>query len=575
MSLSEITTPTRIGQVVFSMKASGLRLRRHFRNLKDRVEKCPSGKQEDFPHVLVEIRTSLFSGATGAERALEIGKVQNLRVAARKLNRLVIPANSVFSFWRELGKCTRGRGYIQGRQLQEGCLIPAIGGGLCQLSNSLYQAALKGRLEIVERHPHSRIVSGSAAEQGLDATVAWNYIDLRFRTPQPTLLTVRLTSDELIVSLRSAVAAKSRRTLLPLIDGRHSLDSERHSCASCEQTDCFREGAASVKLAEKTAFLLDEWWPEFNPYLDEFENAELYAPLNGKRFKRPAYVFPTNRFSQTRYATLPTLVRAVKQRHLPRQGSQLQKALLANAESLAETYAKQVDPQATHLTVSIGLLPFLWRLGVLGGRTYDVFMTRDSMGSIQQRLDVAAAQHPDRRLLSDFRAKEELVRDEIEALRGARRVVTPHAAIAAAWPNAHRLPWPTPSAKAYKPGTAIVFPGPTIARKGAYEVREVARQLDLEVALLGNELEGDGFWKGIHTRRVNRDENWLDGVCAVVQPAIVEHRPRALLTALASGCPVIATEACGLGDMPGWHCVEAGDVDTIVEVIKMVSQSVK
>jgi glycosyltransferase involved in cell wall biosynthesis len=105
----------------------------------------------------------------------------------------------------------------------------------------------------------------------------------------------------------------------------------------------------------------------------------------------------------------------------------------------------------------------------------------------------------------------------------------------------------------------VLFPGPTAARKGAYELRAAARELDLEVVLLGSELEGDGFWEGVRTRKPAPGAHPLEGVAAVVQPALVEDRPRMLLAALASGVPVIATDACGLPEAAGVERVDYGD----------------
>ena len=75
--------------------------------------------------------------------------------------------------------------------------------------------------------------------------------------------------------------------------------------------------------------------------------------------------------------------------------------------------------------------------------------------------------------------------------------------------------------------------------------------------LLGSELEGEGFWDGVRTLRPSAD--WLDGVAAVVQPAVVEEQPRRLLAALAAGVPVIATDACGIRPREGFTIVDAGD----------------
>src|SRR5262249_14281313 len=146
-------------------------------------------------------------------------------------------------FWKQVGRATRRRGYVEGRQLLEGCLIPAVGGGLCQLSNALYDIADRAGLEVVERHPHSRIIPGSAAAAGRDATVAWNYIDLRFRTSRPILIEALLTRDELIVRVRGKkpqAAGPAERPAFVLLDQRPVLDAAAHSCATCGVEQCFR-----------------------------------------------------------------------------------------------------------------------------------------------------------------------------------------------------------------------------------------------------------------------------------------------------------------------------------------------
>lgn len=91
--------------------------------------------------VLAEIRSPLYAPADVAERELQLGKVENLRVAARSLDGIRVPKGAIFSFWRQVGRPTKARGYVVGRELRQGCLIPTVAGGICQLSNSLYQMA--------------------------------------------------------------------------------------------------------------------------------------------------------------------------------------------------------------------------------------------------------------------------------------------------------------------------------------------------------------------------------------------------------------------------------------------------
>ena len=573
--------PTRLSTALFLGKATLLQWRRGLQDITSGIRRCPPGNAADFPHVLAESRTSLWTEASTAERRLQWGKVQNLRCALRRLDGAVVPAGGMFSFWKQIGRATRRQGYTAGRLLREGCLMPAVGGGLCQLSNALYQAALEAGLEIVERHPHSRIVPGSAAEGGRDATVAWNYIDLRFRPSQPVRIDARLTEDALLIRLSGGQPGHSPRRL-PMLAARADcpvLDPQAHSCVSCT-APCFRREAQERPGEGHTAFLVDERWPEFQAYLARTRTSEdmLGIPLDGARWHQARYAWDTRGYAHVGAATWQTVARSLAGRRMADSGAARRRAEMAGAEALARRLARLLTPDVTHLCVAQSLLPFLATEGHLGGRTYDVLMTRLPMAALQARLDEALVAHPERGLLGDFRAPDALVQAEAQALEAAERILTPHRAVAALFPaQTVLLDWQLPPAlSAAVPGRAVAFPGPTAARKGAYELRAVARDLGLEVVLLGSELEGDGFWQGVRTRRVPLGSaSWLDGVAIVAQPALVEERPRRLLAALASGAPVIATPACGLGERPGVVTVSPSDEGELRAAVLAILERIK
>ncbi|UUZ55703.1 VanW family protein [Massilia sp. H-1] len=140
---------------------------------------------------------------------------------AARYQRCRAGGGATFSFWRQVGRATTLRGYVPGRELREGCIVPAIGGGICQLSNALYQAAADAGLEIVERHAHSQVIPGSAAAIGRDATVFWNYVDLRFRSDQPCRIEVALERTQLVVRILEAAAAPA--DILPWNRSAHRL----------------------------------------------------------------------------------------------------------------------------------------------------------------------------------------------------------------------------------------------------------------------------------------------------------------------------------------------------------------
>jgi len=192
--------PTYRQYIIFGIKSRLLRVKRALRNLLlHRVKRFSFKTFTDQPLLVSESTSFLWTEMNAAEQFLQAGKVENLRLATRALNGLHIPANQIFSFWRHVGRPSKWRGYRPGRELRQGCIIPTIGGGLCQLSNALYDSALKAGCLILERHQHSQIIPGSLAEQGRDATVFWNYIDLRFSYHHDLYIESVLSKDQLIV----------------------------------------------------------------------------------------------------------------------------------------------------------------------------------------------------------------------------------------------------------------------------------------------------------------------------------------------------------------------------------------
>jgi hypothetical protein len=562
--------PTPVSDLVFQGKVALLRLRRRFQDWARPVPFLRPDEDGLYPVLLAESVTPLWSDPRLSEAVHQFGKVENLRRAAARFDRLAIPAKGVFSFWRQLGRATRRRGFVAGRMLQQGCLVPAVGGGLCQLSNALYDIALRAGAEIVERHAHSRVVPGSAAQSGRDATVAWNYVDFRFRMRQAALLRVELTRDKLVVRLFGQTEQEQDEGAYP----QFTVQQVANDCGSCNQTACHRHEAKPVAAEGRAAFLVDEAWPEFRAYVAAARRPRdlLGIPLDGRRWNRPRYGWETEGFATVEAATWATLSRAFLARRASRGNGERVAAQLRGARAVARRLARTLTPDITEVTVAQSLLPFLWASGRLGGRRLTVLMTRLPMAVLQAKLDLAAVRHAERETLADFRASDPLAAVEIEALDAAERIVTPHAEIAALFPGkALLLDWrmPTPPAMAPAPSSRrIAFPGPSVARKGAYELREAARRLDLEVLLLGNELEGADFWKGVRATPVARSNDvWLKDVAAVVQPALIEEQPRLLLRALAAGIPVIATPACGIAPRPGLTLVPEDDVKSLIAAL--------
>src|SRR5215203_1354172 len=235
----EKKTPTYADAIVFRGKTLLLQLRRVVVDLRDReLAQHNPGSDLLEKKVIATSRTKLWTEIDPRERFLVAGKIHNLRLAVKKLNGLEISAGATFSFWKQIGRAGGSMGFVAGRELREGCIIPNVGGGLCQLSNALYDAALQADFEILERHAHTQVIPGSLAEKGKDATVFWNYVDLRFRSRGAFRIEATLNSDELIVQFKGE--EKIARKPIHQIQRAVVHSQNPNSCATCEDGDCHR-----------------------------------------------------------------------------------------------------------------------------------------------------------------------------------------------------------------------------------------------------------------------------------------------------------------------------------------------
>jgi hypothetical protein len=559
----ENKVPSRGEAFVFRAKSLVHQIRRSISNqFGDRVRRFSKGNLLADGRIAAESRSPLWTESDQRERFLVAGKIQNLRIAAASLDGVEVPAGEVFSFWKHIGRTNKSRGYVEGRELREGCIIPNVGGGICQLSNALYDAALKSNFEIIERHAHSQIIPGSLAEQGRDATVFWNYVDLRFRSPKPFRIDAALDPTGLTIRFRGESVARQE----PVQISRRPLHSPvPNSCATCGVGECHQVvDPKTHKDFGRTAFMVDDLWPEFDEYIRSTRNSDdaLFLPIDGRQLRKANYAWTTDGFGDVMQSRYLTAVRSVRSRKLAAQGAARQRNLLGTYRSLAESYARRLSYDILHVVVQQNLLPFLWTAGHLGGRTFDVLMTALPMSDLQDRLDRARSLHPESPTLGDFRADPEIVKAESEALRYAQRIITPHSEIASLFPEkAERLEWKVPAAKSKKPrsGTnpTILFPASTVGRKGCYELREAISGMNIDLLTMGTQIEGPDFWSGFKVEKVN--PNSAASADVIVLPAFVEHRPRTLLQFAASGIPVIASSACGIGNVPGVETIEAGN----------------
>ena len=140
-------------------------------------------------------------------------RLRNVRRAAERIHNHVLYPGDVFSAGALVGTHLPGSGYEAAIVLVRGEPVEDIGGGICQVVTTLYNAVLRAELTVVQRHNHS--VRVSYADYGFDATIAGDYYDLKFKnnTPHPILITSRLDASALHVSIHGREQRPANRTL--------------------------------------------------------------------------------------------------------------------------------------------------------------------------------------------------------------------------------------------------------------------------------------------------------------------------------------------------------------------------
>jgi len=152
----------------------------------------------DIEHLTVQHRTMMLRPLRDVEMYLQHNKIANLRLAIAPLNQIVIRPGQTFSIWRNVGRPTAKRGFLEGLVLHNGRIEKGIGGGLCQLGNLLYWMALHSPLTIAERHRHGFDVFPDINRKipfACGATLAYNYIDLQLRNDTTDNFQINLWLD--------------------------------------------------------------------------------------------------------------------------------------------------------------------------------------------------------------------------------------------------------------------------------------------------------------------------------------------------------------------------------------------
>lgn len=216
--------------------------------------------------VLGSYQTTFNSSATN--------RTHNIAIASDKINGTLIESGKLFSFNTVVGERTAEAGYDDAPVFVNGKLEPGIGGGICQVSSTLFNAALLSGMTIEERTPHFEPVGYIPA--GRDATVAYGYLDFAFKNPYkaPIYVVSNMEGDTLTVYILGT-AADAPKSASVAVGGQQVIPHKKtESVDSSLQEDSITEGHDGMSVVT-TRHLV---WADGRTLNDTFDST--YDPVD-------------------------------------------------------------------------------------------------------------------------------------------------------------------------------------------------------------------------------------------------------------------------------------------------------
>ena len=142
---------------------------------------------------------NLLGTCTTNYDASNINRNNNLMLAAEKINGTIVNPGETFSYNQAVGQRTIAAGFKEAKAYANGKVVLDVGGGICQLSSTLYNSVLLTNLEIVERRSH--YFKTSYLPAGRDATVSWGSVDFKFKNNRNYPIKIVATAKDGVVKV--------------------------------------------------------------------------------------------------------------------------------------------------------------------------------------------------------------------------------------------------------------------------------------------------------------------------------------------------------------------------------------
>lgn len=150
-------------------------------------------------------------------------RVHNIKTACNRINQTLLLSEEEFSMDKNLGDRTERNGYKPAKVIINNELVDGLGGGICQVTSTVYNSVLLSGLEVLERRNHT--LPPSYIELGRDATISQGYIDFRFKNTSgyAVLIEAKTTGNRVVVTIwgqepRVKTYARIRTKIIQIIE---------------------------------------------------------------------------------------------------------------------------------------------------------------------------------------------------------------------------------------------------------------------------------------------------------------------------------------------------------------------
>lgn len=218
-----------LGPWAYALSLQKQILTRKLNNLLSKEQFATELSPEMLPVVVWRHSSNMIKRGPGIDERLQLNKADNIRLACSRMNGLIVNPGESFSFWKLVGKTSKRNGFSEGRVLINGRLVAGLGGGLCNLANTLHILFMHSPMTITELHHHSDALApdpgGVRVPYSAGTSVNYNFLDLRFRndSDQPVQIIARCEGDDLIAELRTV---KEFPTTYRIVEEGHHFKKE-------------------------------------------------------------------------------------------------------------------------------------------------------------------------------------------------------------------------------------------------------------------------------------------------------------------------------------------------------------